>query len=219
MILGLEQRLHPAIRIGLTVTTMSKRGTELPLHCRQGTWDGACGLYCVAMALVLLGRLKSTFRIPDRRNSVAGAFWRAGREKYFEGLDGRELADMVRSLDPTLLLRTARRSHDALARLTTTELAVGRLVILAWTSRSGDLAHWVLVVGIEGRRLRERFRPTTLLCLDPSDPEPVLCGYNGRLELANCSRAGEEPYVRYLSHQNGATLVQLTEAVVIGESG
>jgi hypothetical protein len=214
--LNLQQRLYPTLRIGLTATVTTERRQGIRLHCRQGEWDGACGMHCAAMALTLLGRLNGATNLASRRNGIAAAFWKAGVASYFDGVSGSELAQLIASLDPTLFVKSHCGKHSRLLKLTQAQLEAGRLVILAWSGRNGRIHHWVVAVGVEGLQDERRFRPSAILCLDPSGPEPVLCGYNGRLELVQNPASYGASYIRYLSNQGAITPATLTEAVVIG---
>lgn len=215
--LSFQQRLYPTLRIGHTATVTDGRRKDIRLHCRQGDWDGACGLHCAAMALTLLGRLNGVANLADRRNGIAGALWRAGLDSYFDGLHGAELAELLRNTDASLFVRNCCWSHRRLLKESQTQLEAGRLTIVAWRSRNGQLVHWVLAVGMEGVQERQRFRSTAILCLDPSGPEPALCGYNGRLELVGNPASYGSSYIRYLTNQGDVIPVTLTETVVVGE--
>jgi hypothetical protein len=215
--LSFQQWLFPSLRIGCTATVMLGRRKAVQLHCQQGAWDGACGLYCAAMALTLLGRLNGCTRLPGRRSGVTGALWRAGRDRYFDGIRGTELAELLREGDPSLFVRSASGAHRTLLKLTRAHLEAGRLAIVGWRSRNRRIDHWVLAIGLEGLQRRNRLRQTALLCLDPSVPAPVLCGYNARLELTGNPRSYGRAYVRFQSSQDDSMPVRLTELVVVGE--
>lgn len=116
--LSFQQRLYPTLRIGLTATVTTEQRQGIQLHCRQGDWDGACGLHCAAMALTLLGRLNGVGNLATRRNGIAGALWKAGRDSYFDGLYGTELAALIRTLDANLYVRSYSGNHSRLLKLT-----------------------------------------------------------------------------------------------------
>lgn len=215
--LAVQQRFFPSLRIGLTATATTARREGLQVHCRQGDWDGACGLHCSAMALTLLGRLNGVANLSSRRSGIGAALWRAGLQNYFDGVGGADLAKLIQSLDPSLLVQWRSGIHRKLLKLTQIQLETGRLVIVGWRSRNERFDHWVLAVGMEGLQDRRRFRTSAILCLDPSGPEPVLCGYNGRLELTDNPPSYGGLFIRYLSNQGDVIPVSLTEIVVIGE--
>lgn len=217
-VLGFQQRLFPSLRVGRTATVTRGRRHGIRLHCRQGAWDGACGLHCAAMALTLLGRLSGCDRLPARGRGLAAALWRSGIDTYFEGADAGELADLLCGIDAGLFVRHRTGSHRQLLRLAQAQLEAGRLAIIAWRSRNRRIDHWVLAVGLEGVQAGAAFRHTALLCLDPSSPQPSLCGYNSRLELTGNPASYGGTYLRFLTNQGDTLPVTLTGIVVVGDA-
>ena len=212
----LQQRLFPTLKIG--VSAMVARGSQdVPLHVRQSDWDGACGTYCAAMALALLGRISDVAVLSDRRKGVAARLWQAARKYYFDGITAKELAAMIESLETDLHVSYYSGSHQKCLPLVQDQLAAGQLAIISWRSKNGNDHHWVLAVGIEGVQDGRSFTPETILVLDPGAEEPQLCGYNGRLRLAPTTSVSHKPYVPY-SYSGGSSLqVQLTGAVLISD--
>jgi hypothetical protein len=215
---GVHQRLYPTLRVGFAPTATGKRGQPVRVHARQGEWDGACGLYCAAMALTILGKITGATRLPDRKYGAAGALWSGGQSNYFEGLDGYELTCLLQGVDPELFVRWRQGTHSEVLRIAKAQLDAERLPILAWSSRSGGVHHWVLAVGIETVQKSGKPYASAILCLDPSRPEPVLTAYNGRIELLDNPRSYGPEFVRYVTNQGDTAAVTLTELVAVGNN-
>lgn len=212
---GVQQRLFPTMRIGIAPTAFGRRGQPVRVHSRQGEWDGACGLYCAAMALTILGKISGPAGLPDRKYGAAGALWSGGRANYFDGLDGSELRSLLQGVDPMLFVRRRQGSHREMLRLARAQLDAERLPIIAWSSRTGDLHHWVLAIGLETIQRGGKQQVSAILCLDPSSPEPVLCAYNGRLELLDNPDSYDKDYIRYVTNERETYSVTITELVVV----
>jgi hypothetical protein len=208
----LQQRFYPTLRLGLSVTVARRRG-DATLHCRQGDWDGACGLHCAAMALTLLGRLSSVTTLSAPRKGIAARLWQAAAGMYFDGMSGEKMTLMLKSLHTGLRIKHFGGTHRQTLAFTQAQLRGGAVAIVGLQDRDKSIDHWVLGVGMEGMQRGRSFTPQTLLVLDPSLPEPEMCGYNGRLEFAQ-SRL----YVTYLANDGTELLVKLIEAVAIKDA-
>jgi hypothetical protein len=212
----LQQRLFPTLKIG--VSAMVARGNQdVPLHVRQSNWDGACGTYCAAMALALLGRISDVTVLSERRKGVAARLWNAARKHYFDGISAAELVAMIKSLDADLYTAHYSGSHRKCIGYTQMLLNAGRLAIVSWLSRSGHDHHWVLVVGTEGVQEGRAFTPQTFLVLDPGASEPQMAGYNGRLRFASLPSNSSKSHIPYECVGVSALQVRLTAVVAIGE--
>ncbi|MDB5776098.1 MAG: hypothetical protein JWP38_2231 [Herbaspirillum sp.] len=214
----IQQRFHPRLKIGYTAM-MDQGKRNVPVHCRQGEIDGACGTYCCAILLTLYGRISNPAVLSERRTGVAARLWKAAQAVYFDGIHAKPLAKMLHSLDADLLIEVCDRSHSRILLFTEAQLSSGRLVILAWRTRNHAQQHWTLVIGIEGLQSGRRFMPQTFLCLDPGAPQPELCGYNARLEFSEKVPGYSSSFATYLSTDNGNALpVTLIGAVAVGET-
>lgn len=212
----IQQRFHPRLKIGYTaVVEQGKR--KIPVHCRQGEIDGACGTYCSAIALTILGKISDPTVISERRNGVAARLWAAAQASYFDGIRSKALAKLLESLDAGLFIQECGKSHRSILAFTKTQLEAGAMVILSWQNRTQH--HWVLAIGTEGKQVDEVFIPQAFLALDPAAPYPILCGYNGRVEFSDRISAQRPSYVHYFSTNDGnPILVTLTGAVSVGEN-
>jgi|SRR5450830_97991 len=209
----IQQRFHPRLKIGYTALAEIGKKT-VPVHCRQGEIDGACGTYCAVMALTILSKINNPSILVDSRTGVAARLWRAARESYFDGIKAKSLAGLLESIDAGIQIAVDARSRRSVFMFSKEQLALSRLVILSWRTRKYTLHHWVLVVGIEGIQQGRIFTPTTFLCLDSGAEYPMLCGYNGRLEFDEAG-AGVGRY--YCTDDTSAISVTLTGAVSLAE--
>jgi hypothetical protein len=213
----LVQRLHPNLRIGFAPSVL--HGQRLmPIHCQQGWWDSACGAHCAAIAMALLGEIHDVAVLSERRNGAAARLWKAARRKYFDGVTVEELAAMIDDMGTERKITTCTERHGKCLDFALANLARGNLVIVSWHSRRGQQHHWSTVVGVEGRQAGRDFTPSVLLCLDPGVDEPMLCGYNSRLEFTIHPSPRSPRYVLYRCADGSKLAVTLTSALAIGES-
>lgn len=210
----LVQQFHPNLRIGFVPSVL--RGKRLlPIHCQQGWWDSACGAHCAATAMALLGEIHDVSVLSERRNGVAARLWKAAQRKYFDGVTVQELAAMIDDMGTGRKITVCTGRHATCLNFALTQLALGHVVIASWHSRRGQQHHWSTIVGAEGRQTGREFMPTVLLCLDPGVDEPVLCGYNSRLEFTAHPAPRSPAYVRYRCADGSKLAVTLTSALAI----
>ena len=209
----LVQRVHPNLHIGFVPSVLNGKRL-MPIHCQQGTWDSSCGAHCAAMALALLGDIHDVTVLSERRNGVAARLWKLAQATYFDGVNVKGLASMLENMGMGRHITHYSGGHAKCSAFVLSHFAEGELVIASWQSQRG-YQHWILIVGIEGLQTGHRFKPSTLLALDPSVREPQLCGYNSRLKFSE--RAGSKSaYHPYLSADGYEVAVKLTSALSIG---
>ncbi|MEF9416837.1 hypothetical protein ABXT21_12240 [Ralstonia sp. SM1864_UCD524_TZ4] len=182
---ALIQTLHPALRLGRQLVLAD---SGVPVFSRQGEWDGGSPLHCAAMALALLGRLSNPAEVSRCRDGPEADFWDRAWPHYLHGLTLSELASLFWELNCGVRPVMAEGKSATVLRFCTRELAKGWPVIVG--CRSGQRAHAVLAVGIEGRQHKRGFMPHALLTLDPAEVAPGLASCNARLEFG---RAGRRP--------------------------
>lgn len=206
----IQQRFHPSIVVGSSVYV--RRGMKkVPVHCQQGDFDGACGSYCAAMSLAILGRIYDPTVLSDRSRGVASRLWRVAQSSFFDGLTVDQLAALLTDVDPSLVVKTC--DHDEERKILgfiKREIEKKKLVIVSWHAQRGDAHHWILLIGVEGNCQHETFKPQAFLALDPGTDAPIMSGYNGRLEIVS-----DEKYVYEAAWQNRIS-VHLTSAVSLG---
>ncbi|MBX3625044.1 MAG: hypothetical protein KF892_08545 [Rhizobacter sp.] len=154
-------------------------------HLRQGSLDGACGAYCVAMATIVLGvatraRIKCLpTATPDLE--LFGDFWTKALEGYFTGTDKQEMLSLLSTLSGFIKYRIDLGSTERLLRRVAEKLNRNRVAIVGVDGTGSG--HWVLAVGVETLVSKGSKTVTGILCLDPSEPTPPLAQWNARIEL------------------------------------
>jgi hypothetical protein len=211
---SLVQRLLPGIGSGAVSTA-----TGGSIHARQGQLDGACGMYCAAMCLTLLGRIKRPAElIGKRRSKAVSAVWNAGLPQFFEGTNAEELASIIRASGGKLKISWNVGESAALAKSILHGIDEGNLAVIGWQSRNRRFDHWILAVGIELQTRAGVIKPTALLCLDPNEDAPILCAYNARIELGRISARRGAGFLRYVT--NRAVMdIALNEVVWVAKDG
>ncbi len=175
--------------------------TGEPVHLQQGEADGACGHYCVLMALLALGEIEHkqatnffTVKRSSRLGRLAKYVQEAG-EDYFHGTDVEQLAEMVAAGFSACVVTASHVDGGKSTRAFVEQhLDLGHLVItmLDFGSRG---SHWVLAIGIEDSRRGKR-----LLVIDPGAPaNPTAC-WNGTVALTGTG--GKLPYVGTLAGED-----------------
>lgn len=210
----LQQRFYPTLRMGFR-PTVARGNWDIPLHCRQGRWDGASGLHCAAMALTLLGKISDVTTLSGQHTTVAGRLWKASLATYFSGLHTGKLALLILSLKAGVKVDCRFKGHQKVLDFTKKQLSEGGLVIVTWSNREGADGHFVLVHGVEGTQSGRTFTPTALLVLDPDAAEPSFGGYNGRLEFTSHSARRDSSYITYIENSGLTQSVTLTSALAM----
>lgn len=190
------------------------------IHLRQGDLDGACGPYCVLMALLILGLADrdtvTVFGLADQRSSIGKLVTRMTEgwgTLFHEGTSLDDLAEMLNGLfRRKLTATTCATSGVECRRFVERSILDGAPVILGISS--ADVAHWVVVVGLEywvdedgGREL------SRLLLLDPGDPAPTVSAWNGVLEARGSG--GRYPYTWWTAGDGGETKVAFFAAMAL----
>lgn len=209
----LIQRFHPNLHIGFVPSVLNGKRL-MPIHCQQGTWDSACGMHCAAIALALLGDIHDVAVLSERRNGVAARLWRFAQATYFDGVNVEGLASVLEDTGTGRHITYYSGGHAKCLAFVLSHFEQRELVIASWRSQQGH-HHWTLIVGIEGLQTGHKFKPSTLLALDPGERAPQLCGYNGRLQFSVAARR-KRAYHPYLSADGYEVAVKLTSALSIG---
>lgn len=163
------------------------------VHLRQGEMDGACGPYCVVMALITLGVMT---RHQAQSMQSADGRTRLGRFRESLGIFGGLISEGTDSFDVGWLMETFKR-----VGVTTEELEVAPrrkktvkniadaidqckipIVGVEWEGGSG---HWLLVIGYQGYQANDEdeLLITHLLCLDPTSDAPKVSLWNAVIEV------------------------------------
>lgn len=192
------------------------------VHLQQGSLDGACGPYCVFMALIAsnaldpsdldYGRVDGRTQLGKLQKAMA-----TGGGLFGVGTDVDELAQAIQSSHGT---KVNVESSDAvgvqLRAFVTEHLDEDHVVIVG--VEGADLAHWVLAVGLEFESdVTEEAK--RLLTLDPGLPAPIVSAWNRTIELT--TNRGRYPFKFWpgLPHQEDGQKCQLAHAVAIWPKG
>ena len=141
-----------------------------PIFLRQGDLDGACGYYCLLMALIALGlfRRSEVLDLDVRKPVKALARIRASaRPHYFSGTGTKTLQKLLSPVKDALQVGITNGKDNKVRDFVVEHLARGDFVVLGMENVRQELAHWVLAVGMSGTRTRGEFKPTRFLLLDP----------------------------------------------------
>ena len=177
------------------------------LHLQQSDLDGACGLHCALMALMLFGLVDrhelARLGQSKARQSPLAHLWKNSTPHYFSGLRPRQLKALLKPYQGQLTCTLATDHPGPETAATVQADGVGLLAIL-----HRDFAHWVLALGCGG----EEDDPDrdTLLILDPSLPPIPLLPWNATLTV-NASRSGLHRYVTV----QGEYKVSVEEALLL----
>ncbi len=190
-------------------------GNEQEVHLQQGSLDGACGPYCLFMALLACG-LENKHDV----TSLGGADGRTALGRLRRAMDDYRplFVDGTRLGELDALLKNgykgraksvamAGRGTDVRAFIEH-HISEGHPVIVGLDGTEG-LAHWVLGVGLEYQRVDDRLQLCRLLVLDPSKPAPQVSAWNGVIDLRGSG--GRYPYTWWTYE----TKVKLGEALAI----
>lgn len=171
-----------------------------PVHLRQGSMDGACGLYSIMMALIICG----VVRYDDARSfwtftsrTPIGKLFSYFSEKGPLVAEGASLDDVHKVIDeyyPKLLDFQGFIRCKEIDMLESIEDQINQdsPVLLLMTFEDGG--HWVVVIGCEYEyEHREKDKELrSLLILDPSVDAPLMCSWNGIIDAR--STKGKYPF-------------------------
>lgn len=179
------QRYHSGLDIGHVLTTRSKRQEPVAVHIRQSDADSACGLHCVAMALIILDLVKRSaiLSMAHRKYGVAADLYTVLGASWHQGAYAEDVVEALEALGLPIVLRWAEgfdRGTDAFA---VDSLKKAQLTLLAYESNRDRHRHFVLGVGCAGRMVDQKLAVDSLLVLDPSaEALPFSC-CNGVLSV------------------------------------
>lgn len=196
-----------------------KRWKKENVFLRQGDADGACGLYCTFMALIMCGIVK--------RNEIIGI--KSGNDDRFreflsafdnfsplikECTTARQLSSSVKNnFGEDITFRTTQTVGIELLEKLKKELLNDNPMIIGvnWPKGGG---HWVLAVGIEYRILKNNeIAVDKIFLLDSLDEEPISSYWNKVILVDK----NQEKY-RWLSrenNENGFIDIELDYGIII----
>ncbi|WP_137819031.1 hypothetical protein [Pseudomonas sp. 2FG] len=158
------------------------------VHLRQGDMDGACGPYCIVMALIALGLMtRSQAENMDQFDGRGKKGHFRDALKDFGALvsQGTNTNDLLRLTD-FFKTEQLKRNHvfgkkeDVFNAVNDAVEDALPIICLRWEGGSG---HWLLVVGYQGIKCDGELRATHLLCLDPGQETPTTGLWNAVVEV------------------------------------
>ncbi|HCN47270.1 MAG TPA: hypothetical protein DIT18_17740 [Pseudomonas sp.] len=211
-------------------TTIAHPRSQDLVHLRQGEMDGACGPYCVVMALIALGVMSreqaqslDRFDGRTRLGRFRESLWSFGA-LVSEGTDNFEvslLVDIFRRTGVTAdLLETASRRKKTIRNIA--DAIDERKIPIAGVEWDDGSGHWLLVIGYQGYQADdddEELQITHLLCLDPTSEAPRVSLWNAVIEVFE--EDGEainegRYYCRHWGPNKSSTLCRIDHSVVVG---
>lgn len=186
-----------------------------PVHLRQGTMDGACGLYSLMMGLIICGVVRH-----EEARAIYPALLRSKIRKlfdYFWKLGplvklGTNLDQMLTAIDehcPEKIDYQGLKCKDTdLIEFIDNHIKNHHPVLLILNFKGGR--HWVLAIGRECENRGKEKPLCRFLILDPSEDTPMICSWNGVIDVRE--QGGKYPYRWWSTHSRA---VQLVYAVAI----
>lgn len=190
-----------------------------PVHLKQGSMDGACGVYSIMMALIICG----VIRYEDARSfwkfkpkTPIGKLFAFFAEKGPLVANGASLDDVHKAIDeyfPKLLDFQGLRQDKELDMVGFIEEEIGKShpVLLLTTFEGGG--HWVVVVGCEYECRKRKKDLCSLLILDPGNDTSLMSSWNGLIETQE--KKGEYPYRWWTPDGQDPINVQLEYSLAI----
>ena len=158
----------------LEITNGNLTAEEENVFLRQGSMDGACGPYCVFMALIILGVIdynQATNLWSTKGSSKLGKLIKAMREHDVFIQNGTFVEDLetmfAQSFKKDVVTHSTSTGGRKVIDFTVEALKKNSPVIVG--IRGKDLAHWLLAVGFE----ENEGVVSKLFFLDPSSGEAV----------------------------------------------
>lgn len=207
--------LHSGFDItpGGLVTNALEKNNEVFLQ--QGSIDGACGPYCVFMALLILGEI-------DR--DEATEFWNTKQSTRFgklvkglqthsalfnEGTNLEELETLLINFNKKLEIESQSGRGKQIIQFLHDELANDKIVVVGIEGK--ELHHWLLAIGYEET---EKGKLKKVYCLDPSDD--LSNGYFNATLKVDEALGGIYPY-EWVDYGEENKRIQLEQAISLSK--
>lgn len=171
------------------ITCASEEASQV--HLRQGEMDGACGPYCLVMALITLGILGreevQNMHLWDgrtregrfRNNLLAfGSLISSGTDE----LDLSWLADCFKGKGVRSKIVDGAKKEIIKNIAQAIDGCQIPIMSVHW---AGGAGHWLMMVGYQGFEHEGSFQLTHLLCLDPGSEAPKTTLWNAVIEVLN----------------------------------
>lgn len=199
------------------VVAKTKNGRYQTVHLRQGDLDGACTIYSIVMALILLGVLKhrdvSVGAATKDKRTVIERLKKQLFEKYGLHRNGHEfdeIKDILQSSYSRLVSvdDPIEGPDNIIIEEIKNQINADKPVIVSYeTSYS---AHALVAIGIES----EDDKVKKILCLDPGFPSPKFSYWNSIIDLE--SQKGKYNY-RNITESGEPTPIKLGSILVLSK--
>ena len=197
--LSVVQRYYRSFRPGRRLRVIQPDGQTALAHLQQGDLDGACGPYCLLMALTILGVAprRGWENVSQRKSGAFVALWRMLSERFFSGSHAADVIDCIEEAPDGISYVVSEGRPSAIVDFCVEHLCRDAIVLLGINHERRAYGHWTLVIGWEhycvdslkaSRRVVKPRNARALLCLDPSHAEPYLTAYNLRIDVERYSR-------------------------------
>ena len=209
-------RFHPNLEAGPPFRITGADRIPRAVFVGQGSADGACGFCSLLMALTVAGALSpsSIRRIHDRTYGRLFRLRELVTPQMFSGMDVEDMEAALKLFSGLIDFRSFEGRHAATLRFSLGHLEEGCCVLVAIQQRGASHGHWVLATGTEGIQTQSgRYRPESILLLDPEEDPTALVPFNSRLSLQRNSC--ESRTMRYAPRIRGPQIVTLTAAIAV----
>ena len=193
-----------------------KNGVYVPVFLKQGSLDGACGPYCLFMALLIVGavsnkELDELWHI--KLNTRLGKLIKAMREHdtlFSDGTTIKELKKLLsKSFGKIIDTEINESSGKSIIPFVINHLQQDVSVIVGIKNK--DMAHWLLAVGFE-----KKDKVTKILFLDPSGIDTSNY-WNAAIDI-ELKQSGRYPYAWIDHNDHTNEFIQFEEAIAIKPS-
>ena len=187
------------------VRVKDANGSIVPLHKRQGDMDGACAVYSLAMAMLCMGVVTNEdlqiYNCADKRTRKGKLLSHFLEE---QGLvrNGYSFVTMAKEIRASNFNINAIRKNPKEYADVINEIAdfldEDNPVIIS--TEFGNGAHALLAIGYETEDNDDKI--TKILCLDPSEEDPLYTYWNCIIDVSRTGGKLEYPFVYITSTQS-----------------
>ena len=189
-------------------------GKWVKVHYRQGDLDGACGVYSLTMALLILGYLSEkevsieNDRLDLRKNRdrflsrfyEEQGFLRSGYSSIVLRRDIKQLCPEIE-----VVRKNPKDCEKAVEKIS--EYLSDNLPVIISTKFKED-GHYLVAIGQE---IDENSKISKIFCLDPGSPTPIYAPWN--CFITTCSSKSEFPY--WCVSEDNSYKVMIDDLIVI----
>lgn len=185
-----------------------------PVHLRQESMDGACGLYSLMMGLIICGAVnyddaRSIMILSNTRIKKLLDYLGESDPLFKLGMNMDDMYTAVREYCQKQIDCQGFKGKGQYLLNIIEPYILDNYPVLLLIDIEG-LGHWVLVVGCEYKKRRgQEGKLCRLLVLNPDEETPTMCSWNGAIDVRN--QRGKYPYRWWATDQK----VQLAYALAI----